>query len=150
MFDARETEAERLDRLEREARRRKWDSAIMVRSRDSALAGLTPAAGMKLPAERPATLGDDRPLLDLMAERLDLLERKASRLEAEVRVWEQKDRRRKRLILGAGLVAAACSVSGVALATGLLRTERAAAGRPDPSGADVAKARLDAANRELP
>jgi hypothetical protein len=124
MFDARETEGERLDRLGREEWRRKWDSARLGRSRDD---GTAPAEG---PANRGDVSGDDRPLLDLMAERLDLLERKASRIEADVRVRQQALRRLRRRLLAAGLVAAVCSVSGATLAACLSRNEPTTGGDP--------------------
>jgi hypothetical protein len=141
----RETEVERLDRLERESRRRKWDSAIMVRSRDSVQAALTPPSGARIPRE---AADDDRPLLDLMAERLDTLERKAFRLETEVQFWQNKSRSR-RILLGAVLVAVLCVAMGVPLVAAFIRSDvggrgRAIAARPQ------ARAVVDASSRELP
>ena len=138
MFDTHQTEAERLDRMERETRRRKWDSAIMELPREVVRSGLSPGGGLKLPlespAERAAPRSGDFPLLELMTERLDVLERKASRLEGEVRAWEQKDRLRQRRWLVTALVAVACSISGLALAAGWRRAESSAR-RPAPPAA---------------
>ena len=100
MFD--ELMAQRLERLERETSRRKWDSALGSAGQRS--------LGEGTPAPPPANEGA---LVDLLAERFDRLERKYERLEWQLGRIEQSTRSNKRRMLGLLLVA-----TGVALGLG--------------------------------
>jgi hypothetical protein len=101
-----EYEAERLDRLERESRRRRWDSVLLARARDSATA---PTDRPNPPAE-PAPDPDTHAVLELLVDRIERIERLAARLDSEVRGAERRSRRRTRIglaALGVGLAVAA-------------------------------------------
>ncbi len=109
-----EYEAERLDRLEREVRRRQWDS-VLVRPRDPNTPQPAPSPGLRRDpvAETPTpSKPDPYAVLELMVERLDRLERLSARLESEVRVMDRYGRKfRWRLIA----VLVATSAAGMAL-----------------------------------
>lgn len=105
-----EFEAERLDRLERELRRRQWDS-VLLRPRDPG-ASQPPSSPTRRcePAVEtpPPTAPDPFAVLELIVERLDRLKRLSVRLESEVRRMDRHGRKfRWRLI--AGLLAASAA-----------------------------------------
>lgn len=109
------TETERrLERIEHEMRRRQSDSAMILRGRDSVGGpALTPPTGSRLyrDAGDPAAPKDDRALIDLLADRLNQLEKKSGRLEREVQRYRHDGRRWRRIALG--------SVVGALLAVGV-------------------------------
>ncbi|MBX6316683.1 MAG: hypothetical protein IRY99_27780 [Isosphaeraceae bacterium] len=100
---------ERLERLEREARRRQWDSTVAAVKR----------VARDDRAGPPALLP-----VDLLTERLNHLERAIDRLERDHRQWvrvrhcEAQARRRCRFVALAILAAALCA-AGVAQFAGL-------------------------------
>src|SRR5437762_13986882 len=119
MFVARENEAEkRLDRLEQEARRKQVDSALMIRRTDGTAAYKTPPQGTRVTRDpgsgtAPNPAGDDAALLGLMAERINLLERQAVRLETDLRRMQRRGRLQKRVTIAAAVVACAVLAVGV-------------------------------------
>lgn len=129
-----EYEAERLDRLEREVRRRQWDSVLVGRPRDAAAAPTTPAQGLPTrrepAAEAPVPASPDAYVaLDLMAERLERIERLALRLESEVRRLERHGRRDRWRLLATLVVASFAGLTLIPVLATLQQLSAAILGR---------------------
>lgn len=109
MSHSAEFESQRLDRLESETRRRKWDSVFVSRPREaqtaSAAAPRSGAAIHRGDAGLETTPSEAAVILGLLSDRLDRLERLTSRLEAEYRRLSRRDRYRLRRVLAVALAA---------------------------------------------
>jgi hypothetical protein len=127
MFD--ELTAQRLGQLERGASRRQWDSARMTADQR------VPRGQPGDPAV-PAAPAGERPLVDLLGERFDRLERKNERLEWQIVRLEQVTRLWKRAFVGALALAMALSLGSLFLAFGRRETDA-----HDSKRAPVAQAR---------
>lgn len=98
-FDTHEHLNERIDQEARNAQKQKWDSAVAVWKTQSALAREAAQADLNgsVPGAGGATA--DPLLMDVMAERLNYLEKKTVRIEKELRAWERKDNTRGRTVI---------------------------------------------------
>jgi hypothetical protein len=123
------------DRIDQEAvnaQRERWEIALATWKTQSALARelMEPTPRLR-PAPPVAAQKADPILFDAMAERLNFLERKATRLESDLRTWERKHRTQGRLLLIVGGIALVLLLAG--LVAGLLAFK---AGR-SPRASDV-------------
>lgn len=102
MFDAEQPIAERPEERRGEFRRTKLNDAWSSWKRESALAAARP---------RDADPGAaDWAGIDLMAVRIDSLERRLGRLDEEIRGWQHRRQRARRLAVAGALVALTVAV----------------------------------------
>lgn len=99
MFD--EATALRLERLERETSRRKWDSAVMTASQRVRIKQASSGSLVDSPCAEPEPEDSGTPLLGLFVERLERLERKDERLEWQLSRLERRHLLWKRSVYAA-------------------------------------------------
>lgn len=116
-----ESASDRLERLEREDRKKRWDSVLEAHvSRSTLSESHEPAAErVKAPRNHEAGPSDPISIITLLADRLERVERLAVRLESEVRQQERQARvGSQRMAVG---VAFAVIVAAIGLLGGLVR-----------------------------
>jgi len=133
MFD--KVTSQRLERLERETSRRQWDSTVMTAAQRGQL---EPATG----APQVAVTGGDKPLVDLMAERFDRLERKNERMEWQIDRLEQRTLFWKRAF-AASLLLVMLLLAGGLGAVSFVTASMAAASRQPPKSVKTPVVPLD-------
>jgi hypothetical protein len=99
-------ETERLERLERDDRKRRWDSVLNGRPGE--------AVSERVKAASPEGASSDAvSILAMLGDRLDRMERLAMRLESEIRVQEMHTRTALRRGLAGAVVVAVLVGTGV-------------------------------------
>jgi hypothetical protein len=112
--DTQEQLSERIDQEARSAQRQKWESAVATWKTQSALARELNGASSKRARARSNAMHAEPILFEAMAERLNYLERRAIRLESELRSFERRDRSRGRTLLWSIGVASVLLLVGLA------------------------------------